>query len=167
MTRRIQEAIEARRVTGKRTAGFTLIELIVVVVIIGILSAIAIPAFLSQRQRAYNAATQSDVKNTVTALETYYAGNLAYPTKDSEITDDGATTSTNVKITVVYKKVKGGIGYTVWGQHGKSDTVFKLDSEAGSKPVSKDDKGAAYTSGDVDAAVTAATDGTFSFGSLS
>ncbi len=135
MMRRIQEVVEARRATGKRTAGFTLIELIVVVVIIGILSAIAIPAFLSQRQRAYDAATQSDVKNMVTALETYYAGNLAYPEDAGKIVTDGATVSSDVTITVVYKAVKGGMGYTVYGTHGKSDTRFKLDSEAGSKPV--------------------------------
>ena len=59
--------------------GFTLIELLIVVAIIGILAAIAIPQFASYRQKAYNSAAQSDLKNSKTALEAYYADNQKYP----------------------------------------------------------------------------------------
>jgi len=59
--------------------GFTLIELLIVVAIIGILAAIAIPQFSSYRMKAYNSAAQSDLKNTKTALESYYADNQVYP----------------------------------------------------------------------------------------
>ncbi len=59
--------------------GFTLVELLVVVVIIGILAAIAIPQFNAYRQRAYNASAVSDLKNFKTAMESYYADFQKYP----------------------------------------------------------------------------------------
>lgn len=60
--------------------GFTLIELLIVVAIIGILAAVAIPQFSSYREKAYNSAAQSDLKNIKTGMEAYMAadGN-SYP----------------------------------------------------------------------------------------
>ena len=60
--------------------GFTLIELLVVIIIIGILAAIAIPVFLNQRQKGWEAAVQSDLRNAATAQETYLTENAAYTT---------------------------------------------------------------------------------------
>ncbi len=64
---------------GKQ-AGFTLIELLIVIAIIAILAAIAIPMFMKYKQGAYLASVRSDVKNSVTALESYDATNGGYPT---------------------------------------------------------------------------------------
>lgn len=60
--------------------GFTLVELLVVVAIIGILAAIAIPQFAAYRQRAYNASAQSDLRNFKTTMEAYFADYQKYPT---------------------------------------------------------------------------------------
>lgn len=59
--------------------GFTLIELIIVVAIIGILTAIAIPQFASYRQKSFNASAISDLRNTSIALEGYHADYFYYP----------------------------------------------------------------------------------------
>src|SRR5262245_34301577 len=58
--------------------GFTLIELMVVVLIIAILIAIAIPTFLGARQRAQDRAAQSDLRNGLTAEKVFYTDNEAY-----------------------------------------------------------------------------------------
>ena len=58
--------------------GFTLIELMIVIAIIGILAAIAIPQFAAYRERAGNAATQADIRNIATAMEAYFADNDTY-----------------------------------------------------------------------------------------
>jgi len=63
----------------KSEKGFTLIELLIVVAIIGILAAIAIPQFAAYRQKAYNSAAQSDIRNLKTGMESYYADNQSYP----------------------------------------------------------------------------------------
>ena len=65
-----------RRMNDER--GFTLIELLVVILIIGILAAIAIPSFLSQKDKAGDASAKSFARNMQTAQETYFTDNSTY-----------------------------------------------------------------------------------------
>jgi len=59
------------RLNGEGEAGFTLIELLVVMLILGILAAIAIPAFFNQREKATDAQAKSAARTAETAMETY------------------------------------------------------------------------------------------------
>jgi type IV pilus assembly protein PilA len=67
-----------RRLQGEREGGFTLIELMVVVLIIAILIAIAIPTFLGARTRAQDRAAQSNLRNALTAEKSYYTDAQAH-----------------------------------------------------------------------------------------
>ncbi len=60
-----------RKAQEEREGGFTLIELLVVIIIIGILAAVAIPVFLSQRQKGYDAASKAELKTIATAEESF------------------------------------------------------------------------------------------------
>ena len=75
--------------------GFTLIELMVVVLIIAILLAIAIPSFLGARGKAQDRAAQSNARNALTAEKTYYVDNQAYGS-------DAALTAANIEPSLTY-----------------------------------------------------------------
>jgi prepilin-type N-terminal cleavage/methylation domain-containing protein len=75
MMARIRKSME------EKDKGFTLVELLVVMIIVGILAAIAIPVFLNQRKKAADTAAKSDVSTLGKELATYYVDNLgAAPT---------------------------------------------------------------------------------------
>lgn len=69
--------------TANRESGFTLIELMVVVLIIAILIAIAIPTFLGMRERAWDADAKSNLRNGLSAAVTYFTDNESYVSMDA------------------------------------------------------------------------------------
>jgi type IV pilus assembly protein PilA len=66
--------------------GFSLIELMTVILIIGVLALLALPTFLGARTRAFDRATQSDVRNAFAAEKAYYTDNLTYTTNPATMT---------------------------------------------------------------------------------
>ena len=100
--------------------GFTLSELLIVVVIIGILSAIAIPKFANTKEKAYLASMKSDLRNMATTQESYFADNQVY-TAGSATNLSGSTTSLNGFVpsagVTVTAAASGGTGWSATSTH--------------------------------------------------
>ncbi len=64
---------------ARHPAGFTLVELLIVVVIIGVLAAIAIPKFAGAKEKAYDSTVMSDIRRAQLAAESYFGDQMGYP----------------------------------------------------------------------------------------
>ena len=108
----------------KDEKGFTLIELMIVIAIIGILAAIAIPQFNSYRKKSYNASAQSDLRNVATAEEAYYVDAQTYGA------DSALSINTGAGVTLT---AAGGVnGYTITAFHSSGDKTYTLTGPGGS-----------------------------------
>ena len=111
--------------------GFTLLELMVVVAIIGILAAIAIPQFSAYRLRAFDAAAMTTLRNAATAQEAYFLENDTYTVDETTLVDGGLVISKGVDL-VIDNTVTGDSSYHMEASHESSGQVFELSGPGGS-----------------------------------
>ena len=96
---------------GRR--GFSLIELILVVVMIGVLATIAVPKFTGARDKAFIASVMSDLKVLASQMEVYQSTNQNYATNVASLTDFSASRGVNLTIT----EATTGTGWAATGYH--------------------------------------------------
>ena len=137
MITRINQAMTKRREENDK--GFTLIELLVVILIIGVLAAIAIPAFLNQRQGAWESQVKSDLANAVIAAETYSTNNNgSYDGLDAEgaLAAEGFKATPDVTTTIVVGDTNDS--YVLTANHSSLDEDWQFDSTTGRTTVAGD-----------------------------
>ena len=113
----------------KRDAGFTLLELLITVAILGILAAVAIQNVSLYRARSIDSSMRSDLRNAAMAMESYYGEFLTYPASPSTLLLIGYRRTSGVTLTI---NIATPSTYTLTAaRNSGSQPSFTYDSSTG------------------------------------
>jgi prepilin-type N-terminal cleavage/methylation domain-containing protein len=120
-----------RQKTARNEKGFTLIELMIVIAIIGILAAIAIPQFSAYRERSYIASMKADCNTVRTAEEAYFVDNDTYTVTNADLPGLPAAFSAGNTVTVTAGAGGIGVDFIVTVTSTKTNSTVTYTSSTG------------------------------------
>ncbi len=131
-------------------SGFTLIEILAVTAIIGILAAIAVPAFLSEQSKGYDANAKSNARNVVSAVDSCFTETRDYTSCDSTAELLAVNTKPGVELTDTTTKKKGAVSVTAaadtytavgYSESGNAFSITKLSDGTTIRTCTQPDEG--------------------------